>query len=195
MTFCDFHTHHATTGKNIALVQDVHTQGVHPWRVKEENLNFCPSPDAIFIGECGLDKLHDNIELQKKVFTRHIELSETMRRPLLIHCTRAWEELVLIAKTTRRTQPWIIHGFRGKPQLMHKLLSHNFYISFGMNFNEESLRACPLDHMLLETDDAPVSIESIYKKASKIKQISMEELCQHMLENYMTLTHHTTPIP
>ena len=57
--------------------------------------------------------------------------------------------------------PWIIHGFRGKPQLAQQLLNKGFYISLGEKFNPETVSIIPVDRLLFETDESPLNINKI----------------------------------
>ena len=55
---------------------------------------------CIALGEIGLDKLKGpSMEVQLAVFKEQIALSEKLELPVIIHCVRAWNELVLVKKT------------------------------------------------------------------------------------------------
>ncbi len=84
-------------------------------------------------------------------------------------------------------QAWIIHGFRGKPQQMEQLSAHDFFFSFGLHFNEETLRQTPLDRIFLETDDEEVSISSIYNKVSSTLDINKEMLAIEIEKRFVEL--------
>lgn len=188
MNYIDFHTHRPAPEGVIALVQDVQTQGVHPWDATPEALSFSPSDEAILIGECGLDRLCNTpYDVQREVFLHHIRLSETRRTPLLIHCVRALDEVVRLRREEHATQAWIYHGFRGKPQQLHTLLRAGFYVSFGERFNAESLRQCPLDRLLLETDTSACSIQQVYARAAEVLNMSLEALQEQMQQNATAL--------
>ena len=79
--------------------------------------------------------------------------------------------------------PWIIHGFRGKPLVAYQLLQHDFYLSYGEKYNEESLRITSPERLFLETDEARISIETLYVRAAEIRGISVEELSQIIQAN------------
>lgn len=96
------------------------------------------NPRVVAVGEAGLDKLCDvPLPLQQEAFQAAIELSEKYRFPLLIHAVKATVELLVFQKKHRPTQPWIIHGFRGKKELAEDLLRHGFYLSFGKKYQEK----------------------------------------------------------
>jgi TatD DNase family protein len=84
---------------------------------------------------------------------------------------------------------FIVHGFNKKQQLAEQLLKKGFYLSFGKHLLEkESLQSVfkntPLNRIFLETDAASNSIESVYKKAASIKEISIESLILAIKNNF-----------
>ncbi len=138
------------------------------------------------MGECGLDKLCNvPFERQQDVFARQIEISDKAGKPLLIHCVKAFDELILMRKTYSPQPPWIIHGFRGKPQQVEQLLGKGFYFSFGTRFNEASLRQVPLERLFLETDDTDCNIRFVYERIARTLDISEETLIRQIERNFM----------
>lgn len=87
----------------------------------------------------------------------HYELSETLRKPLILHIVKSFPEIIALRKQWKPTQPWIIHGFRGKPQLARELLAHGFHLSYGKKYNLASLAITPASRLLRETDEMPDS--------------------------------------
>ncbi len=151
--------------------------GLHPWHISaewEEQMSrverLATADNVILIGETGLDKMKSSAPLavQEEVFLRHVQLSERISKPLIIHCVKAYAELIRLRRTSHPTQPWIIHGFRGKPQQAAQLLRAGFQLSFGEHFHPDSLRlAYEQQSAWLETDESTLSIEKIYKKATE----------------------------
>jgi TatD DNase family protein len=90
--------------------------------------------------------------VQTNIFLHHVELSERLEKPLTIHCVRAFDRMLMLRKQLRPTQPWVIHGFRGKPELAQQLLAAGFDLSFGTLFNAESFNLCPPERRFTETD-------------------------------------------
>jgi TatD DNase family protein len=84
--------------------------------------------------------------------------------------------LIAIRKKVLPSVPWVIHGFRGKPELARQLLELGFYLSYGEKFNVDSLRITPLEKLCTETDERKVSIEDICFRIAEVKGISVEEL-------------------
>lgn len=201
----NFHTHHPEHEGEQAILQGRDCWGLHPWYVREEDLRgimengkcimddegiraLIQNPALRAIGECGLDRLCQTpYELQLRAFRMQILLSENLRRPLIIHCVKALDDVLMLHRELQPAQPWIFHGFRGKPQQLRSLLARGIYISFGYRFQAESLLACPLDRLLLETDDDPRPIRPLYLQVSELLKISLEELAGRMEKHFQQL--------
>lgn len=168
--------------------------GIHPWFIPTritESLqklrHFIKHPSCVAIGESGLDKLiATDMNIQKEAFIQQMELASEHDIPLIIHCVKAWNELIDIYRQVRPSSPCIIHGFRGKPELAHELLNHGFYLSFGFKFNTDSLIQCPIDRMFLETDEENLPINTLYTLVSEIRSCNeklLKEQCFNNLRN------------
>ena len=104
--------------------------GIHPWYIPahpEETLKeldrLAASPFCKAIGEAGLDKfVSTSLSLQRELFVRQAELAAAHRLPVIVHCVKAWDELLSARKDIPAAAVCIIHGFRGKPQLAESLL-------------------------------------------------------------------------
>lgn len=164
--------------------------GVHPWYSEDAKpqLKFLKEiagdPRIVAVGEAGLDKLKGpELKIQQTVFERQVELSEQLQKPLIIHCVKAWDELLHIKKMYRPQQPWIIHGYKGKVDLAKQLLSHGFFFSVNDRFNEEAIREIPLDRLFCETDTSEISIEEIYNEVANTLNMPVEELASQIEAN------------
>ena len=133
MAYFDIHTHTIPQDASQAILSvDTHSLpigenirhasiGIHPWYLTEPHAeaqwkalqDSVNDPRIIAIGEAGLDKLKGaSISLQTSIFRKEIDLAETYGLPMVIHCVRAFNELIQLKKAYKPTQPWIIHGFR-----------------------------------------------------------------------------------
>lgn len=180
MLYLNIHTHTRTREDELHLP----SFGLHPWHLTDHWEQELKAFDghSILIGECGLDRLCETpYELQLKAFQAQIQLSERLELPLVLHCVRALDDTLRLKRGTR--QPWIFHGFRGKPQQLQQLLDHGFYISFGFRHNTESLRACPSDRLFLETDDSPEPIASLYETAADLRATTADALNNQLWQN------------
>lgn len=176
--------------------------GIHPWFIDELNYKLqidklaelAKNQSVRLIGECGLDRLKGpNLQLQEEVFIKQIRIAEDLRKPVIIHCVRCFSELVSIKKIIRPKVPMIVHGFNQNEQIAKQLIEKGFYLSIGdavlkEGSNVEKVVAeMPVNQLFIETDEADVSLKTIYEKIAKIKQIPFEELEQIVFENYLSL--------
>ncbi|MDD3036452.1 TatD family hydrolase [Bacteroides sp.] len=169
-----------------------YSMGIHPWELSYENIEkqwermsqLHTSKQIIAIGETGLDKLTQApMDLQLVAFRAHVEAAEKFKLPLIIHCVKAMEELLAVKKEFRTNQPWIWHGFRGKPEQAKQLLKLGFYLSFGEYYPDESMVAVPLERLFLETDNSRLDIEILLQRAAKIRGVEVEALRETIQEN------------
>ncbi len=202
-----------------SIPEGYYSVGLHPWFVYESNFEEqlelvrekALGDNCVAIGECGLDRLTFSKsggsvvgdkalalqlgeELQKKVFEGHIEIANFAKKPLIIHCVRAFPELLIARKSIKTTTPWIIHGFRGSQEIANALTGAGVLLSFGKsilseyasNFKvREIFKELPADSILLESDNVDkISCEicNIYRAAAEIKGISIDKL-QNIIQN------------
>ncbi len=177
-----------------------YSTGIHPWYLTPENhnhllrsvLKLANLPSVIAIGEAGFDKLRGpSIELQQKTFEEQVIVANEYRKPVVIHCVKAWDELLSAYKRLKPRTFWLIHGFRGKKETALQLLSRGMYISFWFDFimREESadlIRALPKERIFLETDGAEVDIRDIYNKVAFDLRIEVGELKSIIIDNFKT---------
>ena len=195
MPYIDFHTHHVPTVSNvIAVVDGRDTWGVHPWSA-DKAFVVPDLRDKLAIGECGLDAVCGvSMDKQLKVFTQQVELSEQTGKPLIIHCVKALDQLLRLRRELHPTMPWMFHGFRGKPQQLRSLLATGFYVSLGFHYNKESLNLCPIERLMIESDDDVRSIVDLYNEVAEVRGISMSSLCTAMAENYLAFFQKEPPL-
>jgi TatD DNase family protein len=211
--YIDMHTHGSGIVSGIYAIENLmaheertpadnpsqpSTCGIHPWHLNGETIeklivkvrSVAGSPSLVAIGEAGFDKLRGpEIEIQSRAFEAQVLISEEVRKPLFIHCVRAWDELLPAYKRLRPKMPWLIHGFRGNTVLAKQLLSKGMYLSFWFDFivrpeSSKLVKALPKDRIFLETDGAEVDIRAIYEKVAGDLDISVDELKMICLRNY-----------
>ena len=134
--------------------------GLHPWDVTGDDENelesigeMAQNPQVLAIGECGFDTLkgpaHD---LQEQAFIRQVEISERVRKPMILHVVRDFDSVIRLRKQLNPTQPWLIHGFRGGLQQANQLYTHGIQVSLGLKANPQTLQQIPSYRLFLETD-------------------------------------------
>lgn len=175
-----------------------YTFGLHPWFLDNRNFSIqlelvekvASDHGIIAIGEAGFDKLRGpSQELQSQAFERQVAISEDLKKPLIIHCVRAWDEVLAARKKLKPEMNWMIHGFRGKIRQAQQLLEKGFWLSIWFEYSlrpesAELFSSIPSDRIFLETDGADVDIRDIYNKVSANMGIEVEELKNIVLSNY-----------
>jgi TatD DNase family protein len=149
--------------------------GIHPWNAEESDSRFdllkdiVTRPEVVAIGEVGLDKLRGpDMLIQIEVFRKQIELAVSVNKPLIIHCVRAWDELISLYKDYQKHDiPRIIHGYRGNPEQTKQLSRLGFKFSIGEKFNRESLKRITVTDIFFETDMSGLTICKIYRNVSQ----------------------------
>jgi len=213
--YINIHTHQASNNTGVTEIIDVSDRlsdtfvlprycsvGVHPWSTdssyKEmlyKTNNVVRTGNIIAIGECGLDKTKGaHFDTQISVFKKHIQLSEELQKPLIIHCVKAYSEIIKLRKDLQPKQNWIFHGFNASPETMQQAVKQGFYISFGSAlFNKyskasQSIKQVPHNKLFLETDDQnDFTVEEIYYKAATLLNIDKTILQSSILTNFKCL--------
>jgi TatD DNase family protein len=211
LNYIDIHTHTYYRDPETTLVLNVFPDeqdklnlpvlfsvGLHPWHVQdnwEEKVttikNAALHSQVMAIGETGLDKVVNNpFDLQKLAFTAQLSIAESLRKPMIIHCVRAYSELLAFRKKSDQRIPWIFHWFNADQQIAGELIRKNCYLSFGhMLFHAQSkafhvFKSMPPDNLFFETDDAGYTIGEVYAKAAEIRNIAVSELKTQIMNNF-----------
>ena len=208
----NIHTHQTSTNdEHTEIVSLFHNApipfeglfsiGVHPWHAEKsptQSLIEELYPKARFafaIGECGLDRSSIvDWELQMKLFTQQIELSEKLKKPLIIHAVRSYSDIMYFHNVYNPKQAWIVHGFQGNVNNLKQLAAHNIYISYGayiLRSNpkiDESLKATPDELIFIETDETAVKLYDLYKYAADLRNQDFDVLAEQIYNNCTRLT-------
>lgn len=196
----NLHTHQKKEfGLEIMHAKEVLTSpfsyGIAPFEVNQFLFNetICTHKNCLAIGEIGLDKtIQTDINKQIKDFKSQLIYAEKLNLPVIIHCVKAYNELIEIKRSLNPIQPWIIHGFR-KTNLLNTLLKEDFYISVGSAIIHDrklqaSIKTIPNNRLFLETDnDLNHNIEEVYQKVAFLKEISLLALKTIISNNFKTV--------
>jgi len=186
-----------------------------PWELETKNQEtfdldafrkLARHPKVVAIGECGLDYYRVNSkqrtvnkieEKQREIFLAQVELSEEVKKPLIIHCRRAFENLITLlpAHCSLLTAPaGVVHFFSGSWDDAKHLMDLGFFLGFGgvitlAHEYDEVVRRAPLDRILVETDapyvapvpyrgkrNEPAYIVEVVKKIAELKGIGTDEV-------------------
>ena len=183
----------ATEGGRFASV------GIHPWFLTKENgetglktlAELLKNPNVLAIGECGLDKIKgESLDVQTPFFEAQVRLAEAMRKPVIIHCVRAFNEVIAVKKRLKPSVPLIIHGFNKNAEILNALLQNGFYISIGhaiLRGSDEfkkSVSTIPLGRLFFETDDKEMQIQDVYEAYCKLVKIDLNDLKSVVYKNF-----------
>ena len=192
--------------------------GIHPHEshsmsdnIKEAIKDLSKNKKVIGIGETGLDFFYDHSDrdTQIKSFIKHIEMSQELQLPLIIHMREAEEEMLEIIKEyyIQKEFSGVIHCFTGSYDFMKSMLPFKFYFSISgiatfKNSSElrETIKKIPLDKILVETDSpylAPVPMRGKVNEpaylihtvdyVSKLFNLSYKEFSDITTNNFFNL--------
>ena len=205
MNFFDFHHHDADRKSGIynlkfneEIPEIFFSAGIHPKSLSdglEEQLiwlqEISVAENCVAIGECGLDGLIDvDEESQEKAFLAQIEIANSVKKPLIIHCVKRFSQLLKFRKMSK--VPMIVHGFNKRKTIGDDLLKNGLCLSFGKsvlyNVNlQDFVKHLPIEKLFLETDSSDFEIKELYQKVADLKKISLEDLTQKIKENLKNL--------
>lgn len=209
MEFFNFHTHQFTNQSNVLELVNQYPQefdetipfysiGIHPWYIKEDQIDLeleiieekLQSNKCLAIGECGLDKrIEVPFEKQLIVFEKQLILAEKYKKPVVIHCVAAFEEVIAVKKKMKISVPMILHGFSKNNQVAQQLIKEGFYISFGKYLLRNPdlktvFQNVPNNRFFLETDTIDENIKEVYDLAAAYKNIAVKELQDSIESNF-----------
>ncbi len=211
--FVDIHTHFKNSDADVISVLNISQQGftmqnlppqyfsagLHPWFLNKNNFEtdfekltqLIDNQSVIFLGECGLDRLKgENLAFQTQVFEAQIRLAESFSKPIVIHCVKAFNEIMAIRKRSKPSVPFIIHGFNQNKILLNDLIKNDFYISVGtLIWKKESnaaqaLNIIPHNRLFFETDHMDMSIKAVYEKAAEVLNLDLADLKKIIFDNF-----------
>lgn len=206
--FINIHTHHLSKDDGVFLFNNrfgfdknlflgkYFSVGVHPWDAdldfsKSELEQHISNENCLAVGECGLDKLNGPIhEIQKVVFEAQLQLAVKYHKPIIIHCVKAFDELIKICDSFINVKK-IIHGFNKSSQLANQLINEGFYLSLNESVLKKEnfdFSVIPLNRLFLETDTHTlISIDEIYIQTAKRFNVEIELLKEKINLNFTTI--------
>lgn len=182
------------------------TLGLHPtefkdgeWKEELAMLERYMDRKIVAIGEIGID-LHwrsDNLEIQKEVFRRQVELAIAKNLPVIIHNREATAQILNVLEDYRgRGLRGVFHAYSGSVETFRELDRYgDFLVGIGgvLTFKKASIAQTveniPLERIVLETDSPYLTptpyrgtrnesayIPLIAAKLSEIKEVPLEEI-------------------
>ena len=210
--FIDIHSHLLDNEKNVFRILNTSTidipsflsdqpvsVGLHPWHINDSAIEALPGilvnslelPQVKAVGETGLDRfIKTDMEKQTEVFAIHIKFALEYNKPLIIHCVRAYSELINLKNKYGSKVKWIIHGFNGNENSAEELVSKGFYIFLGFRLlkNEEKvlslMKYLKQDRIFIETDEDNIPVKDLYSKVAELYQTDLVSLHKIIRNNY-----------
>lgn len=115
---------------------------------------------VVAIGEIGLDYYRNRVpkEQQKEAFRKQLRFAKEIRKPVIIHCRDAYEDVYAIL-VEEKMQDVVFHCFTGSLEFASRVWDKGWMTSFTGIVTypnaltlHEVVRAVPLDRFLVETD-------------------------------------------
>jgi TatD DNase family protein len=158
------------------------------------------------VGEVGLDfwvvKDAAQRQLQRRIFTRFIDLALELDLPLNVHSRSAGRHAVelLMARGARRVQ---MHAFDGKITAARPALEAGYFFSIPPSIvrsrqKQKLVRHLPLEALLVETDcpvlgpdpqvrNEPANLTIAIAAIAEIKQVPNEQVVASVVRNTRVL--------
>lgn len=210
MQLIDCHTHRAAPYREGIICLDTsrespaalsllpgqaYSAGPHPWTLDHSTLRgaidrtaaLAASPQVLAIGETGLDPLRGTLMATQLTALRAMaSLAHELCKPLVIHTVRTLQEVVSLHRSFAPTVPWVLHAFRGRPSHLAMLPAEGFMLSFGPQFNPDTLAKALSSSpslLLAETDDSGAAIEEVIRSMARHLPLSAEALASLIAVN------------
>lgn len=114
----------------------------------------------VAIGECGLDGAIDvPMSLQIDMLEKQLVLASQYQLPVILHCRKAYNELLRIVKQYSLPRGGVWHAFSGSRQQAEQFIELGFMLGIGGVITYEraektrkAVAKLPVESLLLETD-------------------------------------------
>lgn len=199
----------ANSHDNIFCTQGIHPHDANEWTddvevIIRKNIQL----DKVkAVGEIGLDFYYNKSEKQKQIdaFKKQLEIAIEFDKPVVIHTREADNEMreVLKEYAPRMKKKGVIHSFTSTKELALFALDQGFHLGFNgiITFKNaedvrDTLRACPIERILLETDapfltpvpyrgreNAPYYLPFIAEEVAKVKGLDLETVLKTCYQN------------
>ncbi len=188
-----------------------HEAGTEPSATVEHLLELASHPKVVAFGETGLDYFYDKSprDRQRASFRIHIEAARRAGLPVIVHTRDADDDTaaILAEEMGKGAFTGLIHCFSSGPQFAEKAVELGLYVSASgiMTFKtaealRETLRAVPLDRLLVETDapylapvpfrgkrNEPAYVAHTAAKLAEVKGVPFADLERASTANFLRL--------
>ncbi|MFH1504552.1 MAG: TatD family hydrolase [Candidatus Omnitrophota bacterium] len=183
--------------------------GFHPFCAKDFEPNLVNKYDTLIrenkriaaIGEIGLDYKADiSLNEQEAILRVFIDLAKNNGLAVILHNRLAsFQILEILDDFFPSYEKVVFHCFSYSVELLQEILRRKGNVSFSLNILRnkpeisQSLKACPLENLLLETDSpymrvknrpsSSLDIAKVYSFAAEIKGLEEEKIEEAILAN------------
>ena len=169
----------------------------------KKELDFIKSNNPIAIGEIGLDQFRvKNLEKQKEVFKKLLNLSKELDLPVLVHSRKAETETIEVLEELKMKKV-VMHCFGGNKEQTERAEKNGWVFSIPTSIVKNKgfkklAKRVSLSKILTETDapylspfenkrNEPSFITESIRKIAEVKKISEEELTKIIYSNYQKM--------
>lgn len=199
--------------------------GLHPWYVNQASDHWRALLEHFLraapagVGEIGLDKWVQGCDFakQEEAFLWQLRLAAELRRPVAIHCLKAWGPLLDILQQVKPAAGFLLHSYGGPAEMIRSFAELGGYFSISGYFAQarkskqrDVFRTVPLNRILVETDapdmagpdelqpyklfgregemlNHPANLGAIYTFAAALYNIPVEEFALQLESNFQRL--------
>jgi TatD DNase family protein len=166
---------------------------------------------TVAIGECGLDYFRvpsgeETKQVQADTFRQQVTLAREVKKPLMIHCRSAYEDVLQILRQENAQEiGGNVHFFAGTWEIAKQFLDLGFYLSFTgvLTFThdyDEVVKNMPMDRIMVETDapyvtpvpyrgkrNEPLYVEYTARRIAELKETDPAEVFVATTQNARAL--------
>ncbi len=192
--------------------------GIHPHNASDWNgyledriKQFLLRRKVLAFGEIGLDYYRDLSprDVQRDVFRRQIGLALRFKKPILVHCREAFDDVMRILEEEGAGETGgIFHAFSGGDREAEKVLDLGFLVGIGgpLTYRNSTLPGVaamlPSSAFVLETDcpylppepyrgkrNEPAYVAIVAERLAELRGVAVEDIERATCDNYMSLLH------
>jgi len=187
------------------------TAGIHPHDAlgadevaRAQIAELCDRATCVAVGETGLDyfKQYSPKAEQRRAFRWHLELAQTLDKPVIVHCREAHNDTLALLREAPGVRG-VMHCYSMGPVELEPYLELGFYISFSgvvtypkNEANRAAAALVPENRLLVETDcpflapqkrrgkrNEPALVTETLRRVAQVRGCEFDELAQRTSDN------------
>lgn len=199
---------------NIYGVVGIHPEEVEKVEVDDWNLieEMLCHPKIVGVGEIGLDYHYtkENIDLQKEIFVKQIELAKKYKKTIVVHSRDAIQDTYdIMCRYKNDHLQFVLHAYSGSVEMAEKFIDLGVKLGIGgvVTFKnagkvKDVVETFSMEHFLLETDspyltpepyrgqkNKPYYVKLVAEKIAEIKHIDVHLVIEETCRNACTVFH------